>query len=68
MKVFSYITRSELITEFNPSNEAGTATFSVWSTDGKDCLLKFSDAVPATFEQIDDRAELEGLIAWRNNH
>lgn len=69
MKVYSYITKDAVkITQFHPSMKNEKATFSVWSTDGTDNLLSFTDAIPATYEQIDDRAEREGLTAWYNGH
>ncbi len=69
MKVYSYITQEEgKITAYNPAAINEKATLSFWSTDNSDSLLSFSDAVPASFEQIDDRAEREGLNAWFNGH
>ena len=69
MKVYSYITREDgKITSYNPETTNEKATLSYWSTDGKDSLLTFSDAIPATFEQIDERAEMQGLTAWFNGH
>ena len=70
MKVYSYITRQEgKITKFNPTMTEDKATLTIWSTDGKDNLLKFSEAVPATSEQVDIYAELAKEIpAWYNGH
>ena len=70
MKVYSYITRQAgEITKFNPSMKEDKATLTIWSTDGKDNLLKFSDAVPATFEQVSEYAEdVLGIEAWYNRH
>jgi len=73
MKVYSYVTRWPLLTEYNPSVyhddmiAAAKTTFSVWSTDGSDCLSNFSDAVPATWDQIEARAKLDSLTPHYSN-
>lgn len=69
MKVYSHIKKEEgKIPVFSPEHLEGHSTFSYWSTDESDSLLSFLDARPATYEEIDDRAEAEGLTAWVNLH
>ena len=69
MKVYSYITRKKgKIPAYQTTATTEQATLSYWSTNGKDNLLSFSDAVLASYKQIDERAEKEGLKAWFNGH